>query len=99
MKPPKELPPPPKLNFDINLAKDVVCDNCKNYTFVEVILFKDVPAMVDPNGKGGLLPIPTIACNSCGNVNDRFLPDHMKKKGGTNIVDAGSTGFSLKLEK
>lgn len=60
-------------------AKDVACDNCGNFTFVEVCLIKFLSKIVSPNGEEGHLPVPTFACNACGYVNETFLPPYMRK--------------------
>ena len=59
---------------DLSLAEDIVCENCSNLTFEEVLLMKKVSALVSPNGKEGIVPIPTFACVACGWVNEMFRP-------------------------
>jgi hypothetical protein len=59
---------------DLSLATDIVCENCGNLTFEEVLLMKKVSALVSPNGKEGIVPIPTFACVACGYVNTMFRP-------------------------
>jgi hypothetical protein len=63
-----------QVQLDLSLGKDLTCDNCQNYTFVEVNLIKYFSELVSPTGKAGNLPIPTYACNHCGHVNDAFVP-------------------------
>lgn len=59
---------------DLSLAEDIVCENCGNLTFQEVLLMKKVSALVSPNGKEGIVPIPTFSCVACGWVNEMFRP-------------------------
>jgi uncharacterized Zn finger protein len=59
---------------DLSQATDIVCENCNNMTFEEVMLMKKVSALVSPNGKEGIVPIPTFACVACGYVNKMFRP-------------------------
>jgi hypothetical protein len=59
---------------DLSNATDIVCENCSNLTFEEVLLMKKVSALVSPNGKEGIVPIPTFACVACGWVNEMFRP-------------------------
>lgn len=68
---------PPKVNVDISQAEDIVCENCGNYTFNEVMLMKRLSALLSPTGKEAIVPIPTFACNACGFINRRFLPVQM----------------------
>ena len=59
---------------DLSTATDIVCENCGNLTFQEVLLMKKVSALVSPNGKEGIVPIPTFSCVACGWVNEMFRP-------------------------
>jgi hypothetical protein len=59
---------------DLSNATDIICENCGNLTFEEVLLMKKVSALVSPNGKEGIVPIPTFACVACGYVNTMFRP-------------------------
>lgn len=70
----------PPINLDLSTAQDVVCDNCGNYTFNEVVLMKRVSALVSPTGKEAIVPIPTFACNACGFINKQFLPVKMTEQ-------------------
>lgn len=68
---PKQQQP---INLDLSTAQDVICENCGNYTFQEVVLMKKVSALVSPTGKEAIVPIPTFSCNACGFINKQFLP-------------------------
>jgi uncharacterized Zn finger protein len=69
-----------QINVDLSQAQDIVCENCGNYTFEEVLLMKRLSALVSPNGKEALVPIPTFACNACGYINKQFLPASMRSE-------------------
>ena len=75
----KFIPPDPRQQMqqkqpDLSLAQDILCENCGNLTFEEVLLMKKVSALMSPNGKEGIVPIPTFACVACGYVNEMFRP-------------------------
>jgi ribosomal protein L37E len=76
----KFIPPDPRQQMrqpqmpDLTNATDIVCENCGNLTFQEVLLMKKVSALVSPNGKEGIVPIPTFSCVACGYVNKLFRP-------------------------
>ena len=57
---------------------DVVCNECGNPTFIQVVLLKKVSAALAPSGNTSFLPLPVFECSNCGNVNDELLP---KEKG------------------
>jgi uncharacterized Zn finger protein len=80
------------MNLDLENAQDVVCENCGNYTFQEVVLMKRVSAIVSPTGKEAIVPIPTFACNACGFINKQFLPVKMAEQ------SEASAKSQLKLE-
>jgi len=75
--PPSGRPDPRQMQQqmpDLSLAEDIVCENCGNLTFEEVLMMKKVSALVSPNGKEGIVPIPTFSCVACGWVNKMFRP-------------------------
>lgn len=78
----KFIPPDPRQQMqkqpDLSLAEDVRCENCGNFTFEEVLLMKKVSALLSPNGKEGIVPIPTFACVACGWINKMFRPPYMQ---------------------
>ena len=53
---------------------DVVCDECKNPTFRQVVLLKKVSAAISPSGNTSFLPMPVFECAKCGYVNDELVP-------------------------
>lgn len=79
------------MNIDLTNAQDITCENCGNYTFQEVVLMKKISALVSPNGKEGIVPIPTFACNACGFINKQFLP--------VKVAEPESTPTKLKIER
>lgn len=88
---------PPQLNVDLSNAKSVVCDNCENHTFQEVVLIKFLSEVESPTGRAGNVPIPTFACNACGHVNYGFLPPFMRQTKDTNTTVPDETSTNSKL--
>lgn len=84
------------LESALRSAPFVTCDECGNGTFQEVVMFKMLSALVSPTGKAGMVPMPVMACNACGHVNESFLPPVLK-----NITEAPASAPTtpLKLEK
>lgn len=96
--PPSGKPDPRQMQQqmpDLSNATDVICENCSNLTFQEVILLKKVSALVSPTGKEGLVPIPTFSCVACGWVNEAFRP--FKKAAPTNEAEAPTEQTRPKL--
>lgn len=77
-------------NMNLNIKpedmKDVNCDECEGQTFVPVFLFKEVSAVVSPNGKKSLVPMQIFKCDSCSHINDAFLPKKKKEDKGLKLV-------------
>ena len=73
-------PPQAQINVDLSQAEDIICENCGNYTFNEVVLMKKLSALISPTGKEAVVPIPTFACTACGFINRRFLPTQMTEQ-------------------
>jgi|TARA_R100001509_G_C4777189_1_gene185088 uncharacterized Zn finger protein len=63
---------------------DVVCNECGNPTFRQVVLLKKVSAALSPSGNTSFLPMPVFECSNCGHVNDELLP----KPGGSPLSKA-----------
>lgn len=78
-------------SVDLSQAKDVTCENCGNYTFVEVVMMKRLSDIQSPTGKAGNVPIPTFACNACGFVNSGFLPPFMRSEEKPATVGQGTS--------
>lgn len=100
---PPGAPPgaPPQANVNVNPQDldDVMCE-CGNYTFVDVVLMKEIPAILSPTGQAGLVPQKVIACYACGKVPDQIanqLTDSWFKKpqGAEADPDAGIVSTSL----
>ena len=60
--------------FDMSTAEDVICEECENITFTEVIIIKKVSAIMSPTGKPIMAPIKTFQCAKCGHINEQFVP-------------------------
>jgi len=50
------------------------CDECGSATFRPAFLLRKVSALMSPSGKETIVPIQVFACDSCGHVNEDFLP-------------------------
>ena len=67
------VPAAAQMNIKPSELDDVVCEECGNFTFAQVVLMKRMPALISPTGKEAFIPMQVYACNSCGNVNERFI--------------------------
>ena len=58
--------------IDISATTPVVCDECGSEYFVEVLMMRKASRLLTGANKDTIIPIPTMRCADCGNVNDDF---------------------------
>jgi len=75
------------MNVSLDQCDDIVCDECSNLTFRQVVMFKKISAVYSPTGKASLIPLQVFECAECGYVNDEFIPKP-NDKAGTDAVPA-----------
>jgi hypothetical protein len=65
----KLSPPQPqqqRVSVDISKATDILCENCKDPYFLEVMRLKRLSAFISPTGREEILNLPTLLCAKCG---------------------------------
>ena len=65
-------------------SQNVVCE-CGGMVFAEKLFFKKISAILSPNGKEEVAPMPIIVCENCGGVPAAFdtqniLPEEIRAK-------------------
>ena len=63
--------PNPNMQVKVNL-KDTSDLGCEKFS--QLMMFKKLSAVMSPTGEETLIPVQVFACNSCGHVNEQFLP-------------------------
>ena len=53
---------------------DLTCESCDHKLFIQLMMFKKLSAVLSPTGEESLIPVQVFACNSCGHVNEQFIP-------------------------
>jgi len=77
--------PRPQITPDmLRASHNVKCD-CGGMIFMEKLFFKKISALISPNGREELAPMPVIICEACGKVPSVFdsnnvLPEEIKAK-------------------
>ena len=68
--------PNPNMQVKVNLkdTSDLGCEQCGHKLFTQLMMFKQLSAVMSPTGEETLIPVQVFACNSCGHVNEQFLP-------------------------
>ena len=52
----------------------IKCDECSGTVFHPAFILRKVSALISPTGKETIIPIQVFACDSCGHVNEEFMP-------------------------
>jgi uncharacterized Zn finger protein len=68
-----------KLNVSLNKTTPIVCEKCGNQTFTEAVILREVSKFLTGQPQDGIIPIPVFACNSCGHINEKFMPPELKQ--------------------
>ncbi len=65
-----------QVNIGVGLEQttELSCDECASTVFHPAFLLRKVSALISPTGKETIVPIQVFACDSCGHVNEEFLP-------------------------
>ena len=61
-----------QMNIDLDSTIEIVCDECSHNVFKPAFFLRKVSRFISPDGQDRLLPLDTMACNKCGNINKEF---------------------------
>ncbi len=64
------------VNIPVSLdqTSELSCDECASIVFHPAFILRKVSALLSPTGKETIVPIQVFACDSCGHVNEEFMP-------------------------
>jgi hypothetical protein len=63
-----------EFNLDISRTTAITCSSCGHNVFQHAFLLRKVSKFISPEGVDRLLPLDTMICAKCGNVNPEFNP-------------------------
>lgn len=71
-----------QVNFDLSSTLPIVCEECGNETFRPIFFLRKISRFISPDGQDRVLPIDSLECVKCGNVNKEFnpIPNQIKTK-------------------
>jgi hypothetical protein len=75
------------MNVDIDSTIEIVCDDCGHNVFTPAFFLRKVSRFMSPDGQDRLLPLDTMACNKCGNINNEFQATSPAPKPKTNNLN------------
>jgi hypothetical protein len=62
------------INVGLDQTNEIKCDECESTVFHPAFLLRKVSPLVSPSGKEAVIPIQVFACDSCGHINEEFMP-------------------------
>lgn len=75
----------------INLAEhgtQIFCSSCGSRFFRDVVYVYKVSRIVTGTPDDAYVPIKTLACDACGNVNEEFDMQKQQQAGQTGIIES-----------
>ena len=69
-----------QMNIDLDSTLEIVCDECGHNVFRPAFFLRKVSRFISPDGQDRLLPLDTMECTKCGNVNKEFQAATPKPK-------------------
>ena len=61
-------------NLDITKTTAITCSSCGHDVFQHAFYLRKISRFISPEGVDRLLPLDTMICAKCGNVNSEFNP-------------------------
>ncbi len=61
-----------QMNVDIDSTQEIICDECSHNVFRPAFFLRKVSRFISPDGQDRLLPLDTMECSKCGNINKEF---------------------------
>ena len=78
-----------QMNVDLDSTIEIVCDECGHNVFRPAFFLRKVSRFISPDGQDRLLPLDTMECSKCGNINNEFQSQKTKTKTKTNNLKDG----------
>ena len=69
-----------QMNVDIDSTLEIVCDECGHNVFRPAFFLRKVSRFISPDGQDRLLPLDTMECSKCLNINKEFQAAAPKTK-------------------
>ena len=78
---------PVKMNINLEDTTEITCDECGSTTFHEAVMLRSISRFITGTAQDGMMPIPVFACDKCGHVNARFLPQQRPTADAPSVED------------
>ena len=64
------------VNIPVSLDQthEIKCDECSSTVFHPAFILRKVSTLISPTGNETVIPVQVFACDSCGHVNEEFMP-------------------------
>jgi DNA-directed RNA polymerase subunit RPC12/RpoP len=67
------------MNFNLNDARDMECQNCGGKIFLPAYRFKKISRLLTGQPKDSVMPIELYVCASCGSPLNDLLPPELQE--------------------
>jgi DNA-directed RNA polymerase subunit RPC12/RpoP len=67
------------MNFNLNDARDMECQNCGGKIFLPAYRFKKISRLLTGQPKDSVMPIELYVCASCGAPLNELLPQELQE--------------------
>jgi len=61
-------------NINLRSTSEVKCSECGSQSFRPIYFFRKLSSFLSPDGNEHLIPLDSLECSKCGNINDEFNP-------------------------
>lgn len=65
---------PQKPQVDMSSTQEIKCEECESVFFNEAFYIRKASKLLTGSDQDTIIPIPTMRCADCGNVNQIFKP-------------------------
>jgi len=69
-----------QMNVDLDSTQEIICDECGHNVFRPAFFLRKVSRFISPDGQDRLLPLDTMECSKCLNINKEFTAVTPKPK-------------------
>jgi uncharacterized Zn finger protein len=63
-----------RIKIDLKDSEQIVCKECGNKTFKQVVFLHKLSALLSPYGQDSIIPVAVFQCTKCGALPEETLP-------------------------
>lgn len=63
------------INISLKDTEELICKECGNNTFQQVMYLRKLSALLSPSGQDTLIPVAVFQCTKCHEILPETMPD------------------------